>query len=149
MSGSHPVASGSIPGIGCLLFAFLAQSAERCANNFSLSESRKRFSRKRNGRRFDPGRKLTNSTFLLPGWRNGSAPAYGAGGCGFESHVGLVEWRKGKPGLLGSFSRFFFSLSSWSAFFCLAGLFLVSSRFKKALASCISMQTRRGSTHRP
>ena len=63
MSGSHPVASGSIPGIGCLLFAFLAQSAERCANNFSLSESRKRFSRKRNGRRFDPGRKL--SLFVL------------------------------------------------------------------------------------
>ena len=59
MSGSHPVASGSIPGIGCLLFAFLAQSAERCANNFSLdSGPRERFVWKRNGRRFDPGRKL-------------------------------------------------------------------------------------------
>ena len=27
--------------------------------------------------------------FSLPNWRNGSAPAYGAGGCGFEPHVGL------------------------------------------------------------
>ena len=52
MSGSHPVASGSIPGIGYIILevlvllaqlaehplnilAFLAQSAERCANNFS------------------------------------------------------------------------------------------------------------------
>ena len=26
---------------------------------------------------------------LVPNWRNGSAPAYGAGGCGFEPHVGL------------------------------------------------------------
>jgi hypothetical protein len=26
---------------------------------------------------------------VLPNWRNGSAPAYGAGGCGFEPHVGL------------------------------------------------------------
>ncbi len=26
---------------------------------------------------------------LKPDWRNGSAPAYGAGGCGFEPHVGL------------------------------------------------------------
>jgi hypothetical protein len=25
----------------------------------------------------------------LPNWRNGSAPAYGAGGCGFDPHVGL------------------------------------------------------------
>ena len=36
--------------------AFLAQSAERCANNFSLS--RIDDFRLRNGRRFDPGRKL-------------------------------------------------------------------------------------------
>ena len=28
-------------------------------------------------------------SFFLPNWRNGSAPAYGAGGCGFEPHVGL------------------------------------------------------------
>ena len=64
MSGSHPVASGSIPGIGCLIVAFLAQSAERCANNFSLVlGSRERFVWKRNGRRFDPGRKL--SLFVL------------------------------------------------------------------------------------
>ena len=47
MSGSHPVASGSIPGIGWLvllaqlaehplnMMAFLAQSVEHCANNFS------------------------------------------------------------------------------------------------------------------
>jgi hypothetical protein len=27
--------------------------------------------------------------FVWPNWRNGSAPAYGAGGCGFEPHVGL------------------------------------------------------------
>ena len=27
--------------------------------------------------------------FLWPNWRNGSAPAYGAGGCGFDPHVGL------------------------------------------------------------
>ena len=76
MSGSHPVASGSIPGIGLSIekflvllaqlaehplniLAFLAQSAERCANNFSLVlGSRERFVWKRNGRRFDPGRKL-------------------------------------------------------------------------------------------
>jgi hypothetical protein len=25
----------------------------------------------------------------MPNWRNGSAPAYGAGGCGFDPHVGL------------------------------------------------------------
>ena len=76
MSGSHPVASGSIPGIGLSIekflvllaqlaehplniLAFLAQSAERCANNFSLVLGpRERFVWKRNGRRFDPGRKL-------------------------------------------------------------------------------------------
>ena len=77
MSGSHPVASGSIPGIGYIILevlvllaqlaehplnilAFLAQSAERCANNFSpLFVDLVRGSlRKRNGRRFDPGRKL-------------------------------------------------------------------------------------------
>ena len=32
---------------------------------------------------------LPTSLSLLPNWRNGSAPAYGAGGCGFEPHVGL------------------------------------------------------------
>ncbi len=34
-------------------------------------------------------------SFLLywPNWRNGSAPAYGAGGCGFDPHVGLVGSR--------------------------------------------------------
>ena len=30
--------------------------------------------------------------FSKPNWRNGSAPAYGAGGCGFEPHVGLVSF---------------------------------------------------------
>ena len=65
MSGSHPVASGSIPGIG-LDKAFLAQSAERCANNFSLdSGPRERFVWKRNGRRFDPGRKLQVQVFFF------------------------------------------------------------------------------------
>ena len=81
MSGFHPVASGSIPGIGLSIekflvllaqlaehplniLAFLAQSAERCANNFSLVLGpRERFVWKRNGRRFDPGRKL--SLFVL------------------------------------------------------------------------------------
>jgi hypothetical protein len=31
--------------------------------------------------------------FFWPNWRNGSAPAYGAGGCGFDPHVGLVGSR--------------------------------------------------------
>ena len=83
MSGSHPVASGSIPGIGLSIekflvllaqlaehplniLAFLAQSAERCANNFSLVlGSRERFVWKRNGRRFDPGRKLSILFLIL------------------------------------------------------------------------------------
>ena len=34
-----------------------------------------------------PGRAV--SLFFWPNWRNGSAPAYGAGGCGFDPHVGL------------------------------------------------------------
>ena len=67
MSGFHPVASGSIPGIEFFLLleflAFLAQSAERCANNFSLSRIDFRL---RNGRRFDPGRKLISlETFFF------------------------------------------------------------------------------------
>ena len=33
-----------------------------------------------------PGRALLS---FQPNWRNGSAPAYGAGGCGFDPHVGL------------------------------------------------------------
>ena len=83
MSGSHPVASGSIPGIGLSIekflvllaqlaehplniLAFLAQSAERCANNFSLVLGpRERFVWKRNGRRFDPGRKLQVQVFFF------------------------------------------------------------------------------------
>ena len=36
--------------------------------------------------RFSPSSLLLS----LPNWRNGSAPAYGAGGCGFEPHVGLL-----------------------------------------------------------
>ena len=32
---------------------------------------------------------LSSLVLFLPNWRNGSAPAYGAGGCGFEPHVGL------------------------------------------------------------
>ena len=38
----------------------------------------------------------------MPGWRNGSAPAYGAGGCGFESHVGLVVVVRKKETIGGS-----------------------------------------------
>ena len=46
------------------ILAFLAQSAERCANNFSLS--RIDDFRLRNGRRFDPGRKLISlETFFF------------------------------------------------------------------------------------
>jgi hypothetical protein len=52
------------------------------------------------GRWFDPtfshmggiaqsGERQTEVHFCWPNWRNGSAPAYGAGGCGFEPHVGL------------------------------------------------------------
>ena len=37
---------------------------------------------------------LNIDSFFWPNWRNGSAPAYGAGGCGFEPHVGLCFlWR--------------------------------------------------------
>jgi hypothetical protein len=37
-----------------------------------------------------PGRAVVS---FWPNWRNGSAPAYGAGGCGFDPHVGLVGSR--------------------------------------------------------
>ena len=36
------------------------------------------------------GSNPANVFCMLPNWRNGSAPAYGAGGCGFEPHVGLL-----------------------------------------------------------
>ena len=43
------------------------------------------------------GKKLEK--FWKPCWRNGSAPAYGAGGCGFDPHVGLFYFREGRADL--------------------------------------------------
>ena len=59
----------------------------------------------------------------MPGWRNGSAPAYGAGGCGFESHVGLGEGRRKKSAVRSFFHFFLVSIVSlafvWVVGFCL------------------------------
>ena len=52
--------------------ALLAQSVERETSNLEAAGSTPAW-----------------GLFLLPNWRNGSAPAYGAGGCGFDPHVGL------------------------------------------------------------
>jgi hypothetical protein len=56
-------------------FAFLAQLAEHCANNAVVVGS------------------IPTESFMSDwsDWRNGSAPAYGAGGCGFKSHVGFFK----------------------------------------------------------
>jgi hypothetical protein len=109
MSGFHPVASGSIPGSGfhcCKLFlALLAQSVEHATFNRGVGGSSPpqgfllvfRFGvlahRVEQSEFMCSVRFAGYFFFALPNWRNGSAPAYGAGGCGFEPHVGLfVLW---------------------------------------------------------
>ena len=61
------------------LHARLAQSVEHKTLNLGVAGSTPAL-----------GCDLVVCVLVLPNWRNGSAPAYGAGGCGFEPHVGLV-----------------------------------------------------------
>jgi hypothetical protein len=89
MAPSGGVVTGSIPVRGSM-FAHggLAQVVERSIRIRQVGGSM-------------PPTSSVVFSFVWPNWRNGSAPAYGAGGCGFDPHVGLWSFSFGSRSSVG------------------------------------------------